>query len=160
MLIVTIGPGLSGAGILADLSDQDTVVAVLLPGHRLSQQVVKDLLQHSYVIEYLQPPKSITLILCEIFDKLKHVVTDSAKPLVFVNRPASTTDIMKLVNDTSGGGVDVIEGRGGTPEQISIDSKLLSNPLLPRFFTLASELGVGDQRSMELLQQTFGNLRA
>jgi hypothetical protein len=160
MIIITIGPGLSDAGILADLAVQDSVVAALLPGHKLSRQAVKDLLGHSYVFEYLQQPQGVTSILCDVFARLNHLVTGSRKPLVFVNRPMSVTDIRTHADNANVDSIDILQGRGGTPDQISIGAKLLPNPLLPRFFALVSELGIGDQRGMDLLQQTFGGTRA
>jgi hypothetical protein len=160
MLLVTIGPDRSTPDVLPQLSDVGAVVAILLPGHGLARQEIRALLDDCYVIEFLSAPAGPTSLVVEAFAKLSHVLKADPQPVVLINRAASAADMMAMYKTVDAGNISVTPGRQGLPDMIGFGVRIVENPLLPRFFALLDEFGIVEERSMELLQQTFGGLRA
>lgn len=160
MLLVSIGPDHSKPHILPQLTSLGTVVAILLPGHGLSRAEIRKLLADCYVIEFLSPPPGPTTIIAEAVAKLAHVLKGANEPLVLASRITSAAELSDILARIDENDIRTIPRRGGEPEVICFGAKIVENPLLPRFFTLLDEFGIVESRSMELLQQTFGGLRA
>ncbi|ASJ89771.1 hypothetical protein [Porphyrobacter sp. CACIAM 03H1] len=159
MLLVTIGPRASTPDLVSLLVPIGDVIAILLPGHGLSRRQIEALLHDALVIEYLCPPKGAISILAEAVSKLERLRKTRRGPLLLINRKQTVAEISSILTGLGDSGMIVAPGVTGEPEIVGFSSEIAENTLLPRFFALLQELGIKDQRGLELLEQTFGGGR-
>lgn len=156
MLLVTIGPRKSSPDLVPLIGPLGNVIAILLPGHGLSRRQIEALSDDALVVEYLSSPGGAISILADVMSKLERLRKTRRGPLLLINRKQTATQISSILSGLGDRGMTVTLGGAGEPEIVGFSSAIAENALLPRFFALLLELGIKDQRGLELLEQTFG----
>ncbi|WP_103174554.1 hypothetical protein [Paracoccus sp. SY] len=109
------------------------------------------------VAEYLQPPASVTQILCDLTRWLRPRLAENTAPLLFLDRPTDMSEIRSLAaRGRSYPGDVATVWDGDRLVMLTLGEAIAESPLLPEFFDILRERGVPDDATMtRLLGETF-----
>lgn len=131
-------------------------VLVSVPDSPLDSGDLTSMEDRFYVLEYLQPPASASVVLCDVVRWLDHLLAESTWPLLYLagNNPTEYPAQAVKTDELSPWEIQA-KKTDGRLDSLLLGPTIVANPLLSEFFHFLHGREVNDRKLVDLLRQSL-----